>query len=704
MRYETTSNGIKSYGWQRHDGRSFGIQNVKDSEIGVEINTSFVKTWPSYDTADSEAPKGGGDWALKFKVAPLKGSKVRGGVPKTLSVVLHVCTLGKNAFLSEPKTDLGTGNSPLATFTGTNAATGRFAISVFGRGEGNERASVSYFGGKHKREQMEQADDLLKNIYRYAMKNDPMAQTLRLPDEMHDVERANAVYIQVVIPVGGEVDVVFNSFQAHSVDEKMENGASQLLDHAQELAGAKLTNVVAARLHAFDAKFENMFKLSTKACKASSSKSVACKNEKFTEAATEVGKVALSQIMGGITYLDGTWFKAVAPHYNTSSEQAAVVSFSATPCRDGFARGFLWDEGFHQLLVSRWDPEISRDILLHWFALMQHDGWIPREQFIGGETRRRIESRWWVQNPTHANPPTLLLALEVLIDSGNAPESFLKCMAPKVKVWLDWFKRTQRAPALYSFKWSGRQRTDGIWHTLSSGLDDYPRANWTSDVADRHVDLYSWIVMMHRVLMKMNQKLELDHTGLASTVDTLKKHVEAIHWNNDTMSFGDRGYMEYGPRSKKTHRVDFVRHHGYVSLFPFLLDVLPEDFGSLKMQAIIDVLKSEKYLMSKAGLRSLSPTAPGGGRDVVYGSQEDYWRGKVWININYLALAALHKHKSSPATYDTLRANIVDTITASYVKKGFLFEQYDDKTREGLKHKPFAGWTALVLLIMAEAY
>jgi len=72
-----------------------------------------------------------------------------------------------------------------------------------------------------------------------------------------------------------------------------------------------------------------------------------------------------------------------------------------------------------------------------------------------------------------------------------------------------------------------------------------------------------------------------------------------------TQSFADRGYMEYGGGRSKTQRVDFVQHHGYVSLFPFLLDVLPETFGADKMAAIIDVVKSEKYLMSKAGLRSL---------------------------------------------------------------------------------------------------
>jgi len=56
----------------------------------------------------------------------------------------------------------------------------------------------------------------------------------------------------------------------------------------------------------------------------------------------------------------------------------------------------------------------------------------------------------------------------------------------------------------------------------------------------------------------------------------------------------------------------------------------------------------------------------------------------VWININYLALAALHKDPQSADTYIDLRARLIETITAGYVNSGFLFEQYDDKTRQVL--------------------
>ena len=89
-----------------------------------------------------------------------------------------------------------------------------------------------------------------------------------------------------------------------------------------------------------------------------------------------------------------------------------------------------------------------------------------------------------------------------------------------------------------------------------------------------------------------------------------------------------------------------------------------------------------------------------------------YWRGPIWININYLAVRALHNYSlvEGPyqelcrSTYVKLRKALIDNIYNQYVKTGYIWEQYNDRTGQGQGCRPFTGWSSLVVQIMSENY
>lgn len=89
--------------------------------------------------------------------------------------------------------------------------------------------------------------------------------------------------------------------------------------------------------------------------------------------------------------------------------------------RPFFPRGFLWDEGFHHLLLRKWDPELSLEILGTWLDLMNTEGWIPREMILGEEAEHKVPTEYVVQHNSVANPPMFFYLLDRYLtqDKGN---------------------------------------------------------------------------------------------------------------------------------------------------------------------------------------------------------------------------------------------------------------------------------------------
>jgi len=624
----------------------------------------------------------------------------------------------------------------------------------------------------------------------------------------------------------------------------------------------------------------------------------------FTEKDIEAAKVCLSSVLGGMGYFQGRPSIGVAFDVEMDSgeralskttkfnqlvklvnDKSSLVSlFSATPSRTSFPRGFLWDEGFHQMLISQWNPALSMDVISSWLNAMHFPcddaaatfseetstgstdsrnkcvgGWIPREMILGEEAKSRVPDEFVVQRVNIANPPTFLLVVENLLDrfesatpprrstqrrarnnqrtqqdelpvaTGSALQesseelksdelhgdsevmrryrktidprdaqlvlvqhsaerdtvlTFLRDVYPQLHRWVQWYLHSQRGSDARpgSFRWRGRSQSDGkvIPNTLSSGLDDYPRAPIAS-TEEHHVDLHCWMTKavgvmarLERVLEKTGFALPPSSEALALKAqyqhqhDYLLQRLDELHWsaehhgffdvgiNNEDAAFSQeivfrcsnprdqssrdvsvpidavrKGRQDFCPAShpkpmfplgdgqgnyKLTERLliqnptlSHIPRVGYVAIFPLLLRLL--DPYSPKLGSVLDMVEDPQMLWTDHGLRSI------GLKDKFYqrrNSEGDapYWRGPIWIPINYLALGSLHHYAGIEGVfqaraqhlYDSLRENVLQTVLSQYASTGFFWEQYDDSTGAGIRGHPFTGWTALVVNIMAEKY
>jgi len=279
----------------------------------------------------------------------------------------------------------------------------------------------------------------------------------------------------------------------------------------------------------------------------------------------DFSKAITANLMGGIGYFYGTWIKDKAykaewdqeedegedqtPAKGEATLQPPAALLTATPSRSFFPRGFYWDEGFHLLLIGAWDNDLSLEILQDWINLIDEDGWVGREQILGEEARSKVPEQFWVQYPSNANPPTLVLAVTAFIErllhsaasgpsavelgleneqmifggaagkskaydiSGKANRhlldhdaavAYLRSIYPPLRRHYDWFRTTQRGK-IKAYSRKARSRTEAYrWrgrttdHVLTSGMDDYPRG--PPHAGELHLDLISWMGFFTRTM------------------------------------------------------------------------------------------------------------------------------------------------------------------------------------------------------------
>ena len=267
------------------------------------------------------------------------------------------------------------------------------------------------------------------------------------------------------------------------------------------------------------------------------------------------------------------------------------------------------------MLMRNWDPYITMEVLSSWMGCMftakavnslttnkseNNDcrgGWIPRELILGHEARKVVPDEFVTQRVDIANPPTLLIVVEKLVQSVHGHFSrpqecsfgdgfcsvndeklqkdiilFLVESYHALHNWVQWFidsqgeKKQGSTASPSTFRWRGRPTDSSRLapNTLASGLDDYPRSQFPSK-DERHVDLLSWIALSCRIMKTVGETLlsgKDGGLGLELPVNFLSEveRIQSQFYSEDVVSTYVNNLVAYhwSPESKMFHDVGLI--------------------------------------------------------------------------------------------------------------------------------------------------
>ncbi|EER43945.1 glucosidase I [Histoplasma capsulatum H143] len=706
--------GMAGYGWDEYDIRKGGRQTIHDTGNAIDLTIDFIKV-----------PGGGngGNWGARVKGTP----RADASPDQATTVVFYAAIEGLGTLELANEVD-ALGYKDDVKFTGSTVGLGDFTLDLTRGPESNvhpPRRHAAY-------------DD--KPLDR------TMVAGLQVPADV--LWNAKSL---LFMHMKEEIDATLKKY-----------GTDNPLPPAQLITIANKPD--AGNMYFVQRAFEVRYSFSSASSPAPMTSTVLTEeiepasaffSKKFKEVFpplppfnlpkyTEFSKAMFSNLVGGVGYFygDSVVDRSNSPEYEEENElfweeteqaRAQVKPsvdgpselFTSIPSRPFFPRGFLWDEGFHLIPVIEWDLDLARlEITRSWFNLMDDDGWIAREQILGPEARSKVPTEFQVQYPHYANPPTLFMILEAFVEKiqlsreqagvRDAPSDirsahlenpdlailYLRSVYPLLKRQFFWFKKTQWGDLksydreAFSSKEAYRWRGRSIKHILTSGLDDYPRPQ-PPHPGELHVDLISWMGMMSRAIRRIAETLEetKDAQEFAAYETRIIRNIDDLHWDKDAQTFCDATVDDF---EEHVH----VCHKGYISLFPFMTGLIPAD--SPRLGPTLDLIQDPKELWSDYGIRSLSK------KDEFYGTDENYWRGPIWININYMILKNLLDVATVPGPhqeqarkmYIQLRQNIVDNVFNQWKETGFAWEQYNPETGAGQRTQHFTGWTSLVVKMM----
>jgi len=749
LRHNCVNDDKVNYHWERHNGADFGSEIIEDKLNNLKLNIKFVKK--EYNSTSQS-------WDAYIK-GEFQNKKNTSPNNKPISILLYFSmenfNLQDRSYFKFNENSTSILNHKNLIFEATENEKEKYNYRVK---FGEYTKVVDYSFQKYRKRYTDTwrvknfvSEDL--NEYESEnLKNNKNSWNYEKLKIKKRINQPNIVVVQLIFDKDFEILINFSSTTRFANILPYEEDYSNPLEETKNLFELKERE--------FDKKFDKIY-WNQFSDKYNNLKGINLYQLK------KMCVQAMSNLLGGIGYFYGAIKINVdelkpGEKYPVGFRYAIEPHgiFTGTPSRSFFSRGFLWDEGFHNIIFSQWDMDLSIDIMNSWLSTMSATGWIAREQIRGAEAESQVPEKFILQDKLVANPPTFIFAIGNILEyyKYNSEEknlqnvkSFLKKCYDKMGASYEWFMMHQKSSD-GSYQWYGRTSD----HNLASGLDDFPRA-MIPNIYEKHLDLQVWMIEMTKFLRNMSELFQYESvdyfdkrytrlvdelekkfldksTGLLSDylgpqfklleIDEFKRPVPPYFWRGDgrcgaeapsplgspsecnpysvepcCSQFGWCGNSNQHcncPQCSKSKKLEERKefrdkkkihnpHIGYINLYPLAFGLLKIDDPAFRL--ILHYLRSDDELYSDYGIRSLSKS------DLLYHTGEDYWRGNVWININYLVLRGLYKFYADDAEakniYLTIREALIKNVFREWQKENTFYEQYSDINGKGVKARNF---------------
>ncbi|KDE09449.1 hypothetical protein MVLG_00351 [Microbotryum lychnidis-dioicae p1A1 Lamole] len=345
VRHECTQSPGLTYEFKRHDPRMGCLQTIADDDLGIAMDVGFAKS------------RDGNGWGVRIEGKVLHDDDKhldRASRPDQFEFINYFGRDSEQGQL-ELREDAPDGTVIIA---GEMAGLGKFEIRV--RSD-HGIVSTKKYGFKVAPGEIWKAKDIIVDAINF--------QVL----DGHTVEVESTLYaVHTTVDGSWTIDIFFNSDSSTT-----------------HMDTSSLTALMDLNRLQFHNRFRSCFELD--------------RFGNFEASEVAFARSTLSNLLGGIGYFYGTsivdrhfrypWDREDGEDKGEAKPHPEIVPaqtlLTATPCRSFFPRGFYWDEGFHLLLINRWDLDLGLRIISSWVDLIDQDGWIGREQILGEEARSR---------------------------------------------------------------------------------------------------------------------------------------------------------------------------------------------------------------------------------------------------------------------------------------------------------------------------